>query len=384
MFDLKKASSIESSSKAEAKTDYILIVDDEEINRLALSEMLQRDYNVETAKTGREALEKIREQEFGVVVADHRMPGMTGVELFIELERQNTLSSKIVLTGFADLNSVVSAVNDGKIYNYLKKPIKGDDFRLAVRQAMSHFKMKISNRCLVSMVKRMMEEHAKLSKRLSQHEPIQSPELTETMAYYQPQKMNLSILFADIRGFTAFSSNTEAERVISVLQDVFQFMHPLVYDCGGFVDKHLGDGLMAVFGLGDNSNPAAAAICMQRMVDSAEPVLSELSQSVGGELRLGIGCASGEIVLGMVGSDLHNELAIIGQPANRANRLQEMTKLPLVLPRAEEVLGSFHYAMGIADPSLVEGLEDFRIVDLPDSLRVRDFHELTQIGVIAC
>ena len=106
--------------------------------------MLQNDYNVTTASTGKEALEKIREQAFGVIVADHRMPGMTGVELFIELERQNVLSSNIILTGFADLNSVVSAVNDGRIFNNLKKPIKGDDFRLAIQQGMSHFKMKIS------------------------------------------------------------------------------------------------------------------------------------------------------------------------------------------------------------------------------------------------
>ena len=93
---------------------------------------------------------------------------------------------------------------------------------------------------------------------------------------------------------------------------------------------------MAVFGLGDNSNPGAAAVCMQRMIDSADSILSELSQSAGGELRLGVGCTTGEIV------------------------------------------------QGIADAILVRGLEDFRVVDLPDSLRVRDFHELIQIGVVAC
>ena len=76
----------------------------------------------------------------------------------------------------------------------------------------------------------------------------------------EPRKIELAVLFADVRGFTKLSSSTGAREVISVLQRLFQPIHQIIYDSGGIVDKHLGDGLMAVFGLSGGGGSDQAAL----------------------------------------------------------------------------------------------------------------------------
>ena len=91
-----------------------------------MSQVLSADFEVITADDGEAALDMIRHEErsFEVIISDHIMPNMTGVELCTELKRRHHLSERILVTGFAELDSVVSAVNDAAIFRYLTKPVK--------------------------------------------------------------------------------------------------------------------------------------------------------------------------------------------------------------------------------------------------------------------
>ena len=109
--------------------DLIMIVDDEETNRALLKGILGQDFDVITAAEGEEALDKSADERVCAIVCDHRMPGMTGVEFFTELQRRGHDATRIILTGYAELQSIISAINEAGIFRYLTKPVETDTLR---------------------------------------------------------------------------------------------------------------------------------------------------------------------------------------------------------------------------------------------------------------
>ncbi len=132
----------------------VLIVDDETDNLEALRRLLRRDFEVTTTSSGVEALKLLRTQEFAVIVSDQRMPEITGVDL---LEKAKTLcpeTSRILLTGYTEVESIVGAINRGNIYRYVAKPWDPDDLRITLQQAAEAYRLKkdleVKNRDLQS------------------------------------------------------------------------------------------------------------------------------------------------------------------------------------------------------------------------------------------
>jgi hypothetical protein len=99
-------------------------------------------------------------------------------------------------------------------------------------------------------------------------------------------------------------------------------------------------------------------------------------------LKLSVGLADGEVLLGMLGTRNKTELAVIGQPANLAARLQEFTKQALETSDGKALLGQFPSAMGICTGNLAEKDSSIRQVVLPSGVRVRDFPGIERLGVI--
>ncbi|MEE3328749.1 MAG: sigma-54 dependent transcriptional regulator [Myxococcota bacterium] len=117
----------------------ILIVDDEEAITESLALTLGTEYPVYTASSGTQGLEILDREEVGVIICDQVMPGMTGVEFFEKVVERNPRPLRIMLTGYADMQSLVRAVNDGQIYRYIAKPWEPDDLRIDVRRAMESY-----------------------------------------------------------------------------------------------------------------------------------------------------------------------------------------------------------------------------------------------------
>lgn len=113
----------------------ILIIDDETYNLDALERIFRKKYHLFRAENGRDALDIIRSQPLDVILSDQRMPGMTGVDILKTSLEYQPDASRILLTGFTDLDSVVQSINDAKIQLYLTKPWDNTQLELSIEKA---------------------------------------------------------------------------------------------------------------------------------------------------------------------------------------------------------------------------------------------------------
>lgn len=117
----------------------VLFVDDEESNLFSFKANFRLKYNVFTAISGDAALQLLETQPVEVIITDQRMPGMTGVELLGKIVELHPDPMRILLTGFADMNAVIEAVNKGKIYHYLTKPWNQEELDNTIQRAYQEY-----------------------------------------------------------------------------------------------------------------------------------------------------------------------------------------------------------------------------------------------------
>lgn len=181
-------------------------------------------------------------------------------------------------------------------------------------------------------------ENARSHERLAREEVARAnysrfmPEYVVRQLLESPESFKLggvnqtvTVLFADIRGFTRMSEKAPPERVVQLLNHYFTAMTEVIFMHGGTLDKYLGDGLMALFGAptatpDDACNAVAAAIAMQRQVRVINVQLRGEGLS---EINIGIGLHTGEATVGYIGSERRSEYTAIGDTVNLAARLEQ-------------------------------------------------------------
>jgi adenylate cyclase len=134
----------------------------------------------------------------------------------------------------------------------------------------------------------------------------------------------VTVLFADVRGFTRISEHAPPERVVQILNRYFTAMTEIIFAHGGTLDKYIGDGLMALFGAPaatpqDAANALSAAVAMQRQIVTLN---HELRAADLHEINVGIGLHTGEATVGYIGSERRSEYTAIGDTVNLASRLE--------------------------------------------------------------
>ena len=136
-------------------------------------------------------------------------------------------------------------------------------------------------------------------------------------------RSELAILMSDVRGFTSRSESIEPEHLVGDLNTYFTRMVQVVQEGGGVVDKFIGDGLLAVFGLDDPSGACDAAV---RAALQMQEALAEINPSLRSPMRIGVGVHRGPVISGLVGSPERLEFTVIGDAVNTASRLESLTK----------------------------------------------------------
>ncbi|MGV3624905.1 MAG: response regulator [Archangium sp.] len=132
----------------------ILVVDDEENVFKSLSRCLRREgYQLTHAATPEEALRLLAQHDFHIVLSDHLMPGMTGLQFLTLVRSRFPNAVRIMLTGHADLQTAIDAINRGHIYRFLSKPWDDLELKAALYFALEYRKESLENRRLLSMIR---------------------------------------------------------------------------------------------------------------------------------------------------------------------------------------------------------------------------------------
>lgn len=165
-----------------------------------------------------------------------------------------------------------------------------------------------------------------------------------------PEALNLggtnscvTMLFSDVRGFTTMSEDLEPEKVVQVLNEYFADMTPIVFEHRGMLDKYMGDGMMALFGVplqcpDAATNAVSAAIAMQRRMESVNRDLKSMGMAA---ISIGIGINTGTVTVGYIGSEERTDYTAIGDAVNLAARLEKQAQAgQIIISRStREALG---------------------------------------------
>ncbi len=139
----------------------VLAVDDEAAALIALRETLEREgYHVATAQHPLRALELVRDQQFGIIISDHRMPDMTGLEFLVACKEMQPNASRVLITAVLSLPTVVAAINRGEIFRFIAKPWLREELIATVDNARQRFE-------LIEQNTRLLEESQRLNTQLS-------------------------------------------------------------------------------------------------------------------------------------------------------------------------------------------------------------------------
>ncbi len=140
-------------------TDTILLVDDEQSVISSLKRVLMEgSYEIYTANSGAEGLDILKSNRIKLVVSDEKMPGMTGTEFLTTVKNLFPGTIRIMLTGHANIQAAMNAVNNGEIYRFFAKPWDDLEIKLSIKSAIDRFNLEEENRRLLKTVKRQAGE----------------------------------------------------------------------------------------------------------------------------------------------------------------------------------------------------------------------------------
>jgi DNA-binding NtrC family response regulator len=152
----------------------VLIVDDEPDILYSLRDLLRREFDLHTALNAHQALQILEWQPIHVVLADQRMPGVTGVDLLDRIRREHPEVVRLIFTGYADIKAVIDAINKGSVYHYLTKPWDPDELRLVLRRACDHYEQVGERQHLLRDLRNHLGQCLTLAKQ-RQGAPIETP-----------------------------------------------------------------------------------------------------------------------------------------------------------------------------------------------------------------
>ncbi len=132
----------------------IMLVDDEEYVINSLRRSLRREgYRIIGYVDAKQALEDLKEENVDVIISDQRMPGMSGMDFLIEVRKRHPDIIRILLTGHADMEVAISAINEGKLYRFLTKPWNDEELKVTILNALRLRNLAVENKRLLGKVK---------------------------------------------------------------------------------------------------------------------------------------------------------------------------------------------------------------------------------------
>jgi class 3 adenylate cyclase/FixJ family two-component response regulator len=301
----------------------ILVVDDEAdlemlIKQKFRQKIREQQYEFVFAVNGRDALNKIEEHsDIDIVLSDINMPEMDGLTLLTKLAETSPLIKAVIVSAYGDMENIRTAMNRGA-FDFITKPINFEDLAVTVTKTLDHVKQTRETLKAIkenNILKMYVDETVlnfmggqEFESSLMNNETIEA-----------------TVVFFDICSFTSISENESPDNVVKLLNSYFDVMVKEIIAQGGYVDKFIGDAVMAVFrGEYHLDRAIDASLAVRSQIEN----LPSLSEHVSFSPKVAIGINSGEMICGNIGSATLKRLdyTVIGDTVNVAQRLQSYAK----------------------------------------------------------
>ena len=315
----------------------ILIVDDNENNRAILAARLgTQGYSTTEACDGAEALEAVCGEAPDLILLDVTMPRMDGLEACRRLRSDPNVGFVpiILVTARADSKDVVAGLEAGAD-EYLTKPIDQQALVARVRSMLRikelHDRTKQQATELAELnesLERQVADQVVQIERAGRLKRFLSPQIADlvlaspTMEALGSHRREVTVVFCDLRGFTAFAETAEPEEVMAVLREYHTALGALIHEFDGTLERFVGDGVLVLF----NDPIPCPDPCTRaaRMAAAMRTRLAELAarwRGSGHSLGFGVGIAHGYATLGTIGFEGRSDYSAIGTVVNLAARL---------------------------------------------------------------
>jgi adenylate cyclase len=298
----------------------ILVVDDETdlevlIKQKFRQKIRDQQYQFIFAGNGKIALEQLQlHSDVDMVLSDINMPEMDGLTLLTKLSEQKSLLKSVIVSAYGDMENIRVAMNRGA-FDFITKPINFEDLELTMEKTLKHVvQMRETMKAIKeNNILKMYVDETVLNF-MSSREYESSIMVNETIEG--------SVVFIDICSFTKISENETPDTVVKLLNSYFDIIVKEIIAQGGYIDKFIGDAIMAVF-RGDYHLDRAIDACLAvRKRIEEQPAL----EAIGYKPKVSIGINSGEMISGNIGSANLRRLdyTVIGDIVNTAQRLQSV------------------------------------------------------------
>jgi len=297
----------------------ILVADDEVdlemlIKQKFRQKIREQHYEFVFAVNGNDALEKIKlNPDIDIVLSDINMPEMDGLTLLSRLNESSPLIKAVIVSAYGDMDNIRTAMNRGA-FDFITKPVNFEDLEATMEKTIRHVTQIRETLKAVkeNNILKMYVDEAVLNF-MGSREYESSIMTNETI--------EATVAFIDICGFTSISEKESPDTVVKILNDYFDIIVKEVIAQGGYIDKFIGDAIMAVF-RGEYHLDRALDACLA--VRNKIASLPEISATVTYIPQVAIGINSGEMISGNIGSESLKRLdyTVIGDAVNTAQRLQ--------------------------------------------------------------
>ncbi|MDQ6843517.1 MAG: response regulator [Bacteroidota bacterium] len=306
----------------------ILVADDEPdleilIKQKFRKEIREHKYEFIFAANGREALQKLEEDpEIEVLLSDINMPEMDGLTLLTRINELNYLTKSVIVSAYGDMENIRTAMNRGA-FDFVCKPVNFEDLGITIQKTLEYVSQlhKTLDAIKENNILKMYVDKTVLN--FMNGREFES----QLMAN---EEVEATVAFIDICGFTAITETEPADAVVRLLNKYFDVMVNEIITQDGYIDKFIGDAILAVF-KGD--------FHLDRAIDASLAVRKHLeefpkqSEVVSFLPRVSIGIGSGKMISGNIGSAKLRRLdyTVIGDVVNTAQRLQDAAKAGQIL-----------------------------------------------------
>ena len=316
-------------AQADGATGRILVVDDQRTNAEMVAGLLRNlGYDVLTALSGEAALERLSGGKIDLVVCDIMMPGMDGYELCRRLraEPATALLPVILVTSLDPLVERVKGIEAGAD-DFLAKPVNWAELFGRVKRLLRVKALQDEVKDLNARLEQRVRDQVAQLQRLGRLKRFFSRPVAEAIVaggedILAPHRREITAVFLDLRGFTAFTDRADPEEVLELLRTYHVALGHTVEESGATLEHFAGDGIMIFFN--DPfpvDRPAERAVRMAMALQQAFVPIAQAWEKLGHRVGLGIGIAQGDATLGVIGFEQRWEYAAIGNVPNLAARL---------------------------------------------------------------